>query len=66
MGRRTRLILALGVASMMLAGCQSFDIFGEKKTPVPGERRAVFSQQELQAMELRGRPPQADTAAPTR
>ena len=39
----TRRLALLGGAAALLAGCDSFDsIFGERRQPLPGERRPVL------------------------
>lgn len=40
---QTRRLALLGGAALLLAGCESFDnIFGERRRPLPGERRPVL------------------------
>lgn len=55
--------LVLCLALLALAGCESLDPFAERKTPLPGERQPVFSQQEIDAMTARGKPQSSSSIA---
>ena len=41
--RLLRLVLVVLPLGCGLAGCESFNPFAEKKTPLPGERKQIFS-----------------------